>query len=95
MGQTTAKEGSPGRAAIAGSVGLIVLIWALNFIAAKIGVRYLPALALASFRVVLAAVLMVPAYLLGADTIVVLADRVLVETILGERTPAPTTPAGS
>jgi drug/metabolite transporter (DMT)-like permease len=64
--EATAKEASPGRAAIAGSVGLIVLIWALNFIAAKIGVRYLPALALASFRVMLAAVVMVPVYLLGA-----------------------------
>lgn len=45
------------------SIALIILIWAANFVAAKVGVRYLPALTLASFRVTLAAALMLPIYL--------------------------------
>ena len=48
------------------SVAAIIVIWALNFIAAKVGVRYFPALTLAAFRVTVAALLMVPAYLAGA-----------------------------
>ena len=44
------------------SISLVILIWALNFIAAKIGLRSLPAMTLASFRVVLAAVVMLPIY---------------------------------
>ena len=52
----------PGGATIAVSVGLIVAMWALNFIAAKIGLRHLEPLAMATFRVVLAGVVMVPAY---------------------------------
>ena len=51
---------------MAASIGLIVAIWAINFITAKVGVRYLPALTLASFRVVLAALVMVPAYFVAA-----------------------------
>jgi drug/metabolite transporter (DMT)-like permease len=43
---------------------LVVLIWAINFIAAKIGLLYLPPLAMASFRVVFAGAVMVPTYLL-------------------------------
>lgn len=39
-----------------------MVFWAINFIAAKIGLRALPALAMASFRVVLAGLVMVPAY---------------------------------
>ncbi len=38
-------------------------IWAVNFIAAKIGLRRLPPLTMASFRVVLAGIAMLPAYL--------------------------------
>ena len=56
----------PGRAVIVSSVTAVVLIWAVNFIAAKVGVRYFPALTLAAFRVVLAALVMVPCYLAGA-----------------------------
>jgi drug/metabolite transporter (DMT)-like permease len=52
----------PGRATIAVSVGLVVVIWALNFIAAKIGLRHLEPLAMATFRVVLAGLVMVPVY---------------------------------
>jgi drug/metabolite transporter (DMT)-like permease len=46
------------------SIGFVILIWAVNFIAAKIGLRSLPAATLASFRVVLAGAVMVPCYLL-------------------------------
>jgi drug/metabolite transporter (DMT)-like permease len=47
---------------MAASIGLVVVVWALNFIAAKIGLRYLPAVTMASFRVVIAGLCMVPAY---------------------------------
>jgi drug/metabolite transporter (DMT)-like permease len=47
---------------MAGSIGLVVVVWAVNFIAAKVGLRYLPPVAMASFRVVLAGIAMVPAY---------------------------------
>ena len=40
------------------------MAWAGNFIAAKIGLRYLPAFAMASFRVVAAGIAMVPIYFL-------------------------------
>jgi drug/metabolite transporter (DMT)-like permease len=53
---------TPGRPAIAAAVGILVVVWAVNFIAAKVGLRYLPPLAMASFRVVLAGVVMVPVY---------------------------------
>ena len=66
---------------------LIILIWAFNFIAAKIGVRYLPVLALASFRLVLAAVFMVPVYLLGSGR---RGGRVGVDGSAGGASPAPT-----
>jgi drug/metabolite transporter (DMT)-like permease len=55
----------PSRLAIAGSIGLITLVWAINFIAAKIGLKSLPTLAMASFRVVLAGMVMVPIYFLA------------------------------
>jgi drug/metabolite transporter (DMT)-like permease len=48
---------------MAGSIGLVVVVWAVNFIAAKVGLRYFPPVAMASFRVVLAGISMVPAYL--------------------------------
>ena len=47
---------------IAALIGLVVLIWAINFIAAKIGLRYFPPLTMASFRVCAAGVVMVPFY---------------------------------
>jgi drug/metabolite transporter (DMT)-like permease len=59
------KSAHPSRAAIGASVAAIIAIWAMNFIAAKVGVRYLPALTLAAFRVTVAAALMVPMYLAG------------------------------
>jgi len=60
----TANENRPGSAAIAISVALIVVMWSLNFIAAKIGLRQLGPLTMASFRVVFAGVVMIPAYLI-------------------------------
>jgi len=60
----TSSGHAPRRSVISGSIGLIILIWAVNFIAAKIGLRSLPVLAMASFRVVLAGTAMLPAYLL-------------------------------
>ena len=54
---------APSRAVLAASIGLVIIIWAINFIAAKIGLRSLPAMTLASFRVVLAGAVMLPGYL--------------------------------
>ena len=54
---------TPSRTAIAASIAILVIVWAFNFIAAKIGLLFLPPLAMASFRVVLAGVVMVPVYL--------------------------------
>jgi drug/metabolite transporter (DMT)-like permease len=59
-----AKGRAPSRPVIVGLVGLIVVIWAVNFIAAKIGLRYFPPLTMASFRVCAAGVVMLPFYLL-------------------------------
>jgi drug/metabolite transporter (DMT)-like permease len=53
---------SPSRGVIGGSIAVLIALWAVNFIAGKIGLRYLPPLALASFRVVLAGAVMVPIY---------------------------------
>jgi drug/metabolite transporter (DMT)-like permease len=53
---------APNRIAIAASITLLVVVWAVNFIAAKIGLEYLPPLAMASFRVVMAGMVMVPVY---------------------------------
>lgn len=55
---------TPSRLAIGVSLAVLVVVWAVNFIAAKIGLQYLPAAAMASFRVVLAGVAMVPVYFL-------------------------------
>jgi drug/metabolite transporter (DMT)-like permease len=49
---------------MAASIGLVVVFWAVNFIAAKIGLRYLPPVTMASFRVAIAGLSMVPAYLI-------------------------------
>lgn len=54
---------APSRIAIATSIAFLVVVWAINFIAAKIGLQYLPPLAMASFRVLLAGAVMVPVYL--------------------------------
>jgi drug/metabolite transporter (DMT)-like permease len=58
----TSSGRAPSRAVIAASIGIIVIVWAINFIAAKIGTQYLPPLAMASFRVVIAGGVMVPIY---------------------------------
>src|SRR5260370_26650763 len=52
------------RIVLATAIGLVILIWEINFIAAKIGLRSLPAATLASFRFVLAGLEMLPFYLL-------------------------------
>jgi drug/metabolite transporter (DMT)-like permease len=59
----TSSGRAPSRAVLAASIGLVIVIWAVNFIAAKIGLRSLPAMTLASFRVVLAGAVMLPFYL--------------------------------
>jgi drug/metabolite transporter (DMT)-like permease len=59
----TSSGQAPSRVALGVSIGLVILIWASNFIAAKIGLRSLPAMTLASFRVVLAGAVMLPFYL--------------------------------
>lgn len=56
---------APSRLAIAASIGVLVVVWSGNFIAAKIGLLYLPPLAMASFRVVLAGWVMIPVYFFG------------------------------
>ncbi|MBZ5702090.1 MAG: DMT family transporter [Acidobacteriia bacterium] len=56
-------KSAPGRAFIVFSVALIVAIWAVNFIAAKIGLRHLSPLTMGSFRVVFAGLAMLPTYL--------------------------------
>ncbi len=53
----------PSRGVITASIALLIVVWAVNFIAGKIALRSFPALALASFRVVLAGIVMIPAYL--------------------------------
>lgn len=42
-----------------------MVVWAVNFIAAKSGLMYLPPLAMASFRVMLAGLVMIPVYFCG------------------------------
>ena len=59
----TSSGPAPDRALLGASIGLVIVIWAVNFIAAKIGLRFLPAMTLASFRVVLAGAVMLPFYL--------------------------------
>jgi drug/metabolite transporter (DMT)-like permease len=58
----TSSGRAPGRIVLGASISLVILIWAVNFIAAKIGLRSLPAMTLASFRVVLAGAVMLPVY---------------------------------
>ncbi len=51
---------------MAAALGFVVVVWAVNFIAAKIGLRYFPAATMASFRVLLAGMAMVPAYFIAS-----------------------------
>ena len=48
----SAVPGAPSRPVIALSIAALMAIWAFNFLVVKWGLRYLPALAFASFRVV-------------------------------------------
>jgi drug/metabolite transporter (DMT)-like permease len=59
----SSKGRAPSRPEIAVLIGVIVVIWAVNFIAAKIGLRAFPPLTMASFRVCTAGIVMVPFYL--------------------------------
>ena len=72
MNETTeaaaAPPSGPGRGAIAIAVLIVVVLWALNFIAAKIAMRNLPSPAVASFRVFLGGLAMLPAYLIFSRT---------------------------
>lgn len=62
----SASGRAPSPLATAAAVGLVVVIWAVNFIAAKVGLRYLPPITMASFRVVIAGLAMIPTYFLCA-----------------------------
>jgi len=59
----SSKGRAPSRPVIAFLIGLIVVIWAINFITAKIGLRSFPPLTMASFRVCAAGLVMIPFYL--------------------------------
>jgi drug/metabolite transporter (DMT)-like permease len=59
----SSKGRAPSRFVIALLIGLIVVIWAINFITAKIGLRTFPPLTMASFRVCAAGLVMIPFYL--------------------------------
>jgi drug/metabolite transporter (DMT)-like permease len=59
----SSKGRAPSRPVIAAVIGIVVVIWAINFIAAKIGLRSFPPLTMASFRVCAAGVVMIPFYL--------------------------------
>jgi drug/metabolite transporter (DMT)-like permease len=59
----SSKGRAPSRPVIAALIGIVVVIWAINFIAAKIGLRSFPPLTMASFRVCAAGVVMIPFYL--------------------------------
>jgi drug/metabolite transporter (DMT)-like permease len=64
VNETPDHPSGPGRTTIALAVLTVVILWALNFIAGKIALRNLPSPAVASFRVFLGAVAMIPAYLI-------------------------------
>lgn len=64
MPETPDHPSGPGRGVIALAVLVVVLLWGFNFIAGKIALRTLPAEAVASFRVFLGGVAMLPAYLI-------------------------------
>ncbi|MGH9792500.1 MAG: DMT family transporter [Candidatus Acidiferrales bacterium] len=54
----------PSRALLFALIGAMMLIWGVNFIIAKITLRYVDPITLASFRVVLSALLILPVYFL-------------------------------
>ena len=58
--------GAPSRVVIALSITALMAIWAINFLVVKIGLRYLPALTFASFRVVAAGFFMLAIFPLCA-----------------------------
>ena len=64
MSLERSPERAPARIVVNSAIALIVIIWAVNFIAAKIGLRYLPAPMMAGSRVFLAGITMVPVYFL-------------------------------
>lgn len=49
----------PSRAALTVAITLLIAIWAVNFLVVKIGLRHVPALTFASFRVVAAGLFMI------------------------------------
>jgi drug/metabolite transporter (DMT)-like permease len=55
---TTSSGPAPSRATLIISITLVMAIWAYNFLVVKIALRYFPPVTLASFRVVLASILM-------------------------------------
>lgn len=59
----SSKGRAPSRPVISALIGIVVVIWAVNFIAAKIGLRSFPPLTMASFRVCAAGLVMIPFYL--------------------------------
>jgi drug/metabolite transporter (DMT)-like permease len=59
-----ARGSAPSGGVIAASIAILVIVWAVNFVVGKIGLRSLPPLTLASFRVVLAGFVMIPTYYL-------------------------------
>jgi drug/metabolite transporter (DMT)-like permease len=50
---------APSRAAVTLAISLLMTVWAVNFLVVKIGIRYLPVVAFASFRIVAAALFMI------------------------------------
>ena len=62
MNDALTPKDRPHPALIASLVGLTTAIWAANFLVAKAGLKQLAPLTLASFRVVLAGLIMVPIY---------------------------------
>jgi drug/metabolite transporter (DMT)-like permease len=57
---------APTRGRLYGLLGLMLLIWAANFIFAKLAVREVPGLLAACLRTVLSGLLMIPVYRLGS-----------------------------
>jgi drug/metabolite transporter (DMT)-like permease len=53
---------APSRAVIIASITLLMSVWAVNFLAGKITLRYIPALTLGSLRIVIAALFMLLLY---------------------------------
>lgn len=53
----------PSRARLYSLLLLMTFIWGINFVAAKIALRYMPALILAPLRIIVAALLLIPVFL--------------------------------